>query len=161
MQPGPPRSFGNSQLPESNRSITRPCRHTGSVESAADLVGGQIRPSAGRRMLARHQRLAGPSDQVLNRLAGWYAIALRLGGALLFTGVAVLAGAGQISGWWLGPALTVLCLWSAVFTWLVLRSGLTRPAVLADAVVISALVLAQQHLVPSVLIMDDTAWTLP
>ena len=131
------------------------------MESAADIAGGQIRPSAGRRGLARHPRLAGPSDQALNRLAGWYAIALRLGGALLFTAIAVLAATEQISGWWLGAALTGLCLWSALFTWLVRRSGLTPPVVLADAVVISALLLAQLHLVPAVLITDDTTWTLP
>jgi signal transduction histidine kinase len=131
------------------------------VESAADIAGGQIRPSSGRRGLARHPRLAGPSDQALNRLAGWYAIALRLGGALLFTAIAVLAATEQISGWWLGAALTGLCLWSALFTWLVRRSGLTPPVVLADAVVISALLLAQLHLVPAVLITDDTTWTLP
>jgi len=131
------------------------------VESAADIAGGQIRPSAGRRGLARHPWLAGPSDQALNRLAGWYAIALRLGGALLFTAIAVLAATEQISGWWLGAALTGLCLWSALFTWLVRRSGLTPPVVLADAVVISALLLAQLHLVPAVLITDDTTWTLP
>ena len=131
------------------------------MESAADIVGGQIRPSAGRRGLARRPRLAGPSDQALNRLAGWYAIALRLGGALLFTAIAVLAATEQVSGWWLGAALTGLCLWSALFTWLVRRSGLTPPVVLADAVVISALLLAQLHLVPAVLITDDTTWTLP
>jgi len=105
--------------------------------------------------------LAGPSDQALNRLAGWYAIALRLGGALLFTAIAVLAATEQISRWWLGAALTGLCLWSALFTWLVRRSGLTPPVVLADAVVISALLLAQLHLVPAVLITDATTWTLP
>ena len=33
--------------------------------------------------------------------------------------------------------------------------------VLADAAVISALALAQQHLVPAVLIMDSTTWMLP
>ena len=131
------------------------------MESAADIAGGQIQPAAGRRGLARHPRLAGPSDQALNRLAGWYAIALRLGGALLFTAIAVLAATEQISGWWLGAALTGLCLWSALFTWLVRRSGLTPPVVLADAVVISALLLAQLHLVPAVLITDDTTWTLP
>ena len=131
------------------------------MESAADIVGGQIRPSAGRRGLARRPRLAGPSDQALNRLAGWYAIALRLGGALLFTAIAVLAATEQISGWWLSAALTGLCLWSALFTWLVRRSGLTPLVVLADAVVISALLLAQLHLVPAVLITDDTTWTLP
>ena len=131
------------------------------MESAADIVGGQIRPSAGRRGLARRPRLAGPSDQALNRLAGWYAIALRLGGALLFTAIAVLAATEQISGWWLSAALTGLCLWSALFTWLVRRFGLTPLVVLADAVVISALLLAQLHLVPAVLITDDTTWTLP
>ena len=131
------------------------------MESAADIAGGRIRPSAGRRGLARRPRLAGPSDQALNRLAGWYAIALRLGGALLFTAIAVLAATEQISRWWLGAALTGLCLWSALFTWLVRRSGLTPPVVLADAVVISALLLAQLHLVPAVLITDDTTWTLP
>jgi signal transduction histidine kinase len=106
-------------------------------------------------------RLAGPSDQVLDRLAGWYAIALRLGGAVLFTAVAVLAATRQISGWWLGPTLTALCLWSAFFTWRVRRSGLTPAVVLADAMVIAALALAQQHLVPAVLITDSTTWMLP
>jgi signal transduction histidine kinase len=105
--------------------------------------------------------LAGPSDQALHRLAGWYAIALRLGGAVLFTAVAVLAATKQTSGWWLGALLTALCLWSAFFTWRVRRSGLTPAVVLADAAVISVLALAQQHLVPAVLIGDSTTWMLP
>ncbi len=131
------------------------------MEPAPDSVGGQIQPPAGRRGRARHPRLAGPSDQALHRLAGWYAIALRLGGAALFTAVALLAATKQISGWWLGALLTALCLWSAFFTWRVRRSGLTRTVVLADAAVISALALAQQHLVPAVLIKDSTTWMLP
>jgi signal transduction histidine kinase len=135
--------------------------HTGPVELAADSVRGQVQPSASHLGGARRQRLAGPSDQALHRLAGWYAIALRLGGAALFTAVAVLAATRQISGWWLGALLTVLCLWSAFFTWRVRRSGLTPTVVLADAVVVSALALAQQHLVPAVLIKDDTTWMLP
>ena len=106
-------------------------------------------------------RSAGPSDQALHRLAGWYAIALRLGGAVLFTAVAVLAATRQISGWWLAAPLTALCVWSALFTWRVRRSGLTTAVVLADAVAISALALAQQHLVPAVLIADNTSWMLP
>jgi len=105
--------------------------------------------------------LAGPSDQALHRLAGWYAIALRLGGSVLFTAVAVLAATKQISGWWLGAAVTALCLWSAFFTWRVWRSGLTPTVVLADAAIISVLALAQQHLVPAVLITDSTTWMLP
>jgi signal transduction histidine kinase len=135
--------------------------HTDPVEPAADSVGRQIQPSAGRHRRARRARLAGPSDQALHRLAGWYAIALRLGGAVLFTAVAVLAATKQISGWWLGAPLTALCLWSALFAWRVRRSGLTPAVVLADAAVISALALAQQHLVPAVLIKDDTTWMLP
>jgi signal transduction histidine kinase len=73
----------------------------------------------------------------------------------------VLAATKPISGWWLGALLTALCLWSAVFAWRVRRSGLTPAVVLADAAVISALALAQQHLVPAVLIKDDTTWMLP
>ena len=88
-------------------------------------------------------------------------MALRLGGAVLFTAVAVLAATKQISGWWLAAPLTALCLWSALFTWRVRRSGLTPVVVLADAAAIAALALVQQHMVPAVLIVDDTTWMLP
>jgi signal transduction histidine kinase len=135
--------------------------HTGPVEPAANSVGEQARSPAGTLGRALGPRVDGPSDQALHWLAGWYAIALRLGGAVLFTAVAVLAATRQISGWWLAPLLTALCLWSALFTWRVWRSGLTPAVVLADAAVISALALAQQHLVPSVLIVDSTTWMLP
>src|SRR5215471_18549869 len=135
--------------------------HTDPVERAAEFIGGQIQPFAATRGLARHPRVAGPSDRALNWLAGWYAIALRLGGAVLFTAIAVLAATRQVSGWWLGALLTALCLWSAFFTWRVRRFGLTATVVLADAAVISALALAQQHLVPDALIKDDTTWMLP
>jgi signal transduction histidine kinase len=131
------------------------------VELAAESVGRQIQPPAGRRWRARSLGSAGPSDQALHRLAGWYAIALRLGGTVLLTGIAVLAATRQISGWWLGAPLTGLCLWSALFSWRVWRSGLTTALVLADAAVIAALALAQQHMVPAVLIADDTTWMLP
>jgi signal transduction histidine kinase len=134
--------------------------HTGPVEPAADSVGGHIQSSAGRRVKARRQ-FGGPSDQALHWLGGWYAIALRLGGAVLFTAVAVLAATRQISGWWLGTSLTALCLWSGFFTWRVRRSGLTPAVVLADVAVISALALAQEHLVPAALISDSTTWMLP
>jgi signal transduction histidine kinase len=135
--------------------------HTGPVEPAADAVGGIVSPRLGRRGRVRGPRLAGPSDQALHRLAGWYAIALRLGGAVLFTTVAVLAATRHISSWWLATSLTALCAWSAFFTWRVRRSGLVPALVLADAVLISALALVQQHLVPDVLIMDSTSWMLP
>jgi signal transduction histidine kinase len=135
--------------------------HTGPVEPAADSVGGHIQPSSGRHRLARRPRFAGPSDRALHWLAGWYAIALRLGGAVLFTGVAVLAATRQISGWWLAAPLAALCFWSAFFAWRVRRSGLAPAVVLADAVIISALALEQQHLVPAVLIQASTSWMLP
>jgi signal transduction histidine kinase len=131
------------------------------VEPAADSVGGQIKLSAELRRRARNPGSTGPSDRALHRLAGWYAIALRLGGSILFTAVAVLALTRQLSGWWLGLSLAGLGLWSAFFTWRVRRSGLTVSVVLADAVVIAALALAQRHLVPAVLIMDSTSWILP
>jgi signal transduction histidine kinase len=131
------------------------------VEAAVESVGGHSQLHAGSRSRARRPRFAGPSDQALHRLAGWYAIALRLGGAALFSAIAVLAATKQVSGWWLGAALTALCLWSAFFAWWVRRSELTPTVVLADAAVISVLALLQQHLVPVVLINDSTTWMLP
>jgi signal transduction histidine kinase len=62
---------------------------------------------------------------------------------------------------WLGVPLAVLCVWSALFSWRIRRSGMTTALVLADAAVIAALALAQQHLVPAVLIQADTTWMLP
>jgi SAM-dependent methyltransferase/signal transduction histidine kinase len=141
--------------------LPRSLSHTGPVEPAANPVGGQIQSTAGRGGRARRPPLRGPSDQALDRLAGWYAIALRLGGAVLFTAIAVLAATKQVSGWWLGTLLAALCLWSAFFTWRIRRTGLTPIVVLADAVVISVLALAQQHLVPGVLIEQSTTWMLP
>ena len=105
--------------------------------------------------------MAGPSDLALHWLAGWYAIALRLGGAVLFTAVAVLAATKPISGWWLAVPLTGLCLWSVFFTWRVRRSGLTVTVVLVDVAVIAALALVQRHMVPVAAIKDDTTWMLP
>ena len=96
------------------------------MEPAADSAGGEVQPPGECRRRARRPPLTGPSDQALDRLAGWYAIALRLGGAVLFTAVAVLAATKQTSGWWLGTLLAALCLWSAFFTWRVRQSGLTR-----------------------------------
>jgi len=135
--------------------------HTGPVEPAADSVGTQIQPPAGRWWRAGRPAVAGPSDRALHWLAGWYAVALRLGGAALFTAVAVLAATQPASGWWVGAPLAGLCLWSGYFAWQVRRSGLTPAAVLADAGVIAALALVQQHLVPAALIEDNTTWMLP
>ena len=131
------------------------------MAAAADSLGGRSGLSADRHRRARRQGPSGPSDEALHQLAGWYAIALRLGGAVLFTAVAVLAATSPISGWWLSGPLTGLCLWSAFFARRIQRAGLTLAVVLADAVVISALALAQQHLVPAALIAADTTWMLP
>jgi two-component system NarL family sensor kinase len=131
------------------------------VEPTAVSVGGQTRIPAGRHRQPRRSPWAGPSDQALQWLAGWYAIALRLGGTVLFTAIALLAGVGQATAWWLAAPLTGLCLWSAFFAWQVRRSGLGPAVVLADAAVISALALAQRHLVPAVLINAGTTWMLP
>ena len=73
----------------------------------------------------------------------------------------MLAATRQTSGWWLAAPLAALCVWSAFFAWRVRRTGLTPAVVLADAAVISGLALAQQHLVPAVLIEDNTTWMLP
>jgi signal transduction histidine kinase len=131
------------------------------VEWAANSVGGRILASADRRGGVLRARVAGPSDQALHWLAGWYTVAMRLGGAVLFTVVAVLAATSQTSGWWLGAVLTALCVWSAFFTWRIRRFGLTGTIVLADAVVIAAVALTQQQVVPAVLIKDGTSWMLP
>ena len=131
------------------------------MEPAAEFVGAQAQPRAGRRPWTGRPRVAGPSDRALHWLAGWYAIALRLGGAVLFTAIAVLAATKLTSGWWLAVPLTALCAWSAFFTWRVRRSGLTPTVVVADAAVIAALALVQQHLVPAALITDNTTWMLP
>jgi len=131
------------------------------VHSAPDVDSVTVPGAAFLPRIHRPADRSGPSDQALDRLAGWYAIALRLGGAVLFTAVAVLAATRQVSGWWLGLPLTGLCLWSAFFAWRIRRAGLTATVVLADAAVISALALAQQHMVPAVLIVDSTTWMLP
>ncbi|HET7012687.1 MAG TPA: ATP-binding protein [Streptosporangiaceae bacterium] len=130
-----------------------------SAGSNASLPDGRV--PAGRHRRPGRQRQPGPSDRALDRLAGWYAIALRLGGAVLFTAVAVLAATTRISAWYLYPSLIALCAWSAFFAWRVRQFGLTPIVVLADAAVISALALMQSHLVPVALIIASTTWMLP
>lgn len=121
------------------------------VESRPDWPSGDTGPAAG----------GGPSGRALGRLTGWYAIALRLGGAAIYAVVGPLAATAGVSGWWLSSVLAALGLWSVAFTWLVRRHGLAGPVVLADAVVISALVATQRHVVPAALTDDGTTWMLP
>ena len=102
----------------------------------------------------------GPSDRALDRLAGWYAIGLRLGSAVIYAVVGPLAATSGVSGWWLAAVIFVLCGWSAVFAWLVRRDGLAWPVVLADVAVIGALVSTQRHVVPAGLIVSGATWML-
>ncbi len=131
------------------------------MEPAPDSAGRKARLPKGRHRRPGRQQRTGPSDRALDRLAGYYAIALRLGGAVLFTAVAVLAASTPISGWWLALPLIALCAWSTLFAWRVWRFGLTPVVVLADAAVIAALAAMQQHLVPVALIIASTTWMLP
>lgn len=103
----------------------------------------------------------GPSDRALGRVVGWYAIALRLGSAVLYAVVGPLAATAGVSGRWLASVLVALCVWSAIFAWLAWRDGLAVPLVLADAVVITALIATQRHVVPPALTADGTTWMLP
>lgn len=103
----------------------------------------------------------GPSDRALAALAARYAVALRLGSAVLYAVVGPLAGTAGISAWWLYLVISALCGWSAVFAWLVRRRGLTWRVVVPDAAVIAVLVTAQGHVVPAGMIDNGTTWILP
>jgi hypothetical protein len=70
------------------------------------MSGGQGRTADG-----------GPSGRALGRLTGWYAVALRLGSAVIYAVVGPLAATGGVSAWWLRAVLGTLCVWSAFFAW--------------------------------------------
>jgi len=103
----------------------------------------------------------GPSDLALGRLAGRYAIALRLGSAAACTAAGVLAAVGGISGYWLTVTIVTLCAWATVFALAVWRHGPASWLVLADAAVIVLLITAHRHVVPARAIADGTTWMLP
>ena len=108
-------------------------------------------------MPVTHPRLVTPSDEALTRVAIRYAIALRLGGTVACAVAAPLA----VSGF---PAIVRLALaaqavWTGVFALALPRSP-ALPVVLADAAVVTAVVLAQERLVPAEMIADGTTWTL-
>jgi signal transduction histidine kinase len=115
-----------------------------------------------RSPAARHPtKPGGPSDRALDKLAGRAAIALRLSSAVTCAIVGPLAATAGVSAAWLAAAITVLCAWSAAFAWRVYRSGLSRALVLADIVVIAAIVATQGHVVPAGMTADGTSWILP
>ncbi|HEV2377862.1 MAG TPA: ATP-binding protein [Streptosporangiaceae bacterium] len=111
----------------------------------------------GDRGMAR----SGPSDRALSRLAGHFAIALRLGSAAMCVVAGLLAAVGGVSGFWLGLVIVVLCGWSLVFAGLVWRHGPAPVLVLADVAVIVALLVAHRHVVPAGMVSDGTTWMLP
>lgn len=102
----------------------------------------------------------GLSGRALGGVASWYAIALRVGGAVIYVVVGPLSTTAATSALWLSSALVALSIWSAAFGWLVWRHGLTWPPALADAVVIAALVAIQPHLVPEAMTGNGTTWML-
>jgi signal transduction histidine kinase len=113
------------------------------------------------RMAYGGQAGGGPSDRALHRLTGWYAIALRLVGAVAFALAGLLAATTAVHGRWLVAVLVALCGWSVLFAWLVRRHGLTVPVVLADAIVIVILLSAHHLVVPAAMISAGTTWMLP
>lgn len=103
----------------------------------------------------------GPSDRALNRLAGYFAIALRLGSAAVCAIAGPLAAVGGVSRYWLALIIMALCGWSLIFARAVWHRGPVMALVLADAAVIVALVAAHQQVVPARAIADGTTWMLP
>ena len=118
---------------------------------------GLRRPAAAGHPTAR----GGPSDRALDKLAGRAAIALRLSSAVTCAVVGPLAATAGVSAGWLAVVLAVLCGWSAAFAWRVYRSGLSRVLVLADIVVIAAIVATQGHVAPAGMTAAGTSWILP
>lgn len=103
----------------------------------------------------------GPSDLALDRLAGRFAIGLRLGSAVACALAGPLAAVNGIAGSDLALLLAGLWAWSAFFIVAVARRGPAWPLVLADAAVIMAIVAAQRYVVPDPSIADGTTWMLP
>jgi two-component system NarL family sensor kinase len=102
-------------------------------------------------------RLVTPSDEALTRVAIRYAIALRLGGTVACVVAAPLAVTGVPGALWL--ALAAQAVWTGVFALALPRSP-APPLVLADAALVTAIVLAQERLVPADMIVNGTTWTL-
>ena len=103
----------------------------------------------------------GPSDRALDRLAGRFAIGLRLGSAVAATVAGPLAAANGIARNDLILVLGGLWVWSVFFVTRVARRGLAWPLVLTDAAVIMIIVAAQRYVVPGPFIADGTTWMLP
>src|ERR1019366_587741 len=99
------------------------------------------------------------SGLALGRLAGWYAVVLRVGSAVAVAGP--LAATPAVSGPWLALIIVALCGWSVLFAWAVWRRGLAPLIVLADVAVIMVMLCAQSRVVPAAAISAGTTWMLP
>lgn len=102
----------------------------------------------------------GPSDLALNRLAGSFAIALRLGSAAAVAIAGPLAAVHGVSGSWLSVVIVALGVWSLAFAAVVWRYGARPFVVLVDAAVIALVITAHRHVVPLSAISDGTTWML-
>ena len=110
---------------------------------------------------SRPGTVRGPSDRALDRLAGRFAIGLRLGSALACAVAGPLAAVNGVAGSDLAVVLAGLWAWSVFFVAAVARRGQGWPLVLADAAVIMTIVAAQRYVVPGPSIADGTTWMLP
>ena len=68
--------------------------------------------------------VVGASDRALNRLAAWFAVALRVGSAVICAIVGPLAATDGVSAGWLIAVLGTLAVWASVFALLVPRGRL-------------------------------------
>jgi WD40 repeat protein len=68
--------------------------------------------------------VVGASDRALNRLAAWFAVALRVGSAVICAIVGPLAATDGVSAGWLIAVLGTLAVWATVFALLVPRGRL-------------------------------------
>jgi signal transduction histidine kinase len=102
-------------------------------------------------------RLVTPSDEALTRVAIRYAVALRLGGTAACTVAGPLAVTRVPVALWV--VLAVQAGWTGVLAYALPRSP-APPVVLADAALVTAVVLAQERLVPANMISNGTTWTL-
>ena len=101
------------------------------------------------------------SGLALGRLAGWYAVVLRVGSAVACAVAGPLAATPAVSGPWLALIIVALCGWSVLFAWAVWRRGLAPLIVLADVAVIMVMLCAQSRVVPAAAISAGTTWMLP
>lgn len=129
------------------------------ITAAARVIRGlrQRRlPAAGQIALDD----AGTSDRAVTGVAERYAVVLRCGAVVTACVAGPMGASPGVSSRLLAVVLVTLACWAALFTAVVRRRGLPGVLVVADAVVVAAVVLLQRHLAPAALIADSTSWTL-